>query len=77
MPASTDMDPDCVAPLVAYLCTDDARAVTGRYLYSSGGDICVYTHPMMLEDSNVLVRNTGRWTLDQVAEMLPSLLGVE
>jgi len=77
MPASTDMDPDCVAPLVAFLCTDAADAVTGRYLYSSGGDICVYTHPMMLVDTNVLVRNTGRWTLDQVTETLPPLLGVQ
>jgi NAD(P)-dependent dehydrogenase (short-subunit alcohol dehydrogenase family) len=76
MPASLDMDPECVAPTVAFLCSDAAQEVTGRYIYASGGDLTIYTHPLLLQDSNLFVRKMGRWHLEELEDALPPLLGV-
>ena len=75
MPVSHDMDPDHVAPVVAYLCTPDAGEITGKYWYSSGGDITFYTHPLMLQNTNLFVRKSGVWDVDELEQVLPPLLG--
>ncbi len=76
MPESLHMEPEHIAPLVGYLCLDEAGDVTGRFLYASGGDICVYEHPLRVEGHTTFVRNTGTWDVDGVAGYLPSLLGL-
>jgi 3-oxoacyl-[acyl-carrier protein] reductase len=76
MPESLHMEPEHIAPLVAYLCLDEAATITGRFLYASGGDICVYEHPLMVEGHTTFVRNASPWTVAGVADYLPSLLGL-
>jgi 3-oxoacyl-[acyl-carrier protein] reductase len=75
MPESLHMEPEFIAPLVGYLALDEAKDVTGRFLYASGGDICVYEHPLRVEGHTTFVRNAESWTVDRVADYLPSLLG--
>jgi NAD(P)-dependent dehydrogenase (short-subunit alcohol dehydrogenase family) len=76
MPVAKDRDPGYVAPLVAYLATDEARNITGRYFYSSGGDICIYAHPFQLPgESHLLLRKMGRWTLDDLDQVMLPLIG--
>ena len=76
MPESLHMEPEHIAPLVAFLCLDEAADVTGRFLYASGGDICVYEHPLRVEGHTTFVRNAETWDVDRVADYLPSLLGL-
>lgn len=77
MPASTDMDPASVAPVIAYLASPYAEEVTGRFWYSSGGDVALYDHPFKLQDSNLLVRKTGTWDVEELDEVLPPLIGTQ
>ena len=75
MPIAPDRGPEYVAPIVAYLATDQAGYITGRAFYASGGDICIYARPYQLPgESHILVRKVGKWTLDELDQVIPSLL---
>lgn len=76
MPPSTDMRPETVAPLVAYLVGPQARDVTDRFFYASGGDIAVYARPLSMEASPVLVRNPDGWQVSDLDDALRPLLQV-
>lgn len=76
MPVSLHMEPDYIAPLVAYLCLPAAAGITGRFLYASGSDICAYAPPLLVENTTTFVRTSDRWTVEGLAEYLPALLGI-
>src|SRR5439155_23615303 len=59
LPSSLSRDPEDVAPVVAYLVSDAAKGVTGRFIYASGGDICLYGQPLQLTGATFL-RKKGR-----------------
>jgi NAD(P)-dependent dehydrogenase (short-subunit alcohol dehydrogenase family) len=69
-PNAISLDPAYIAPVIAYLCTDDAREITGQFIYVSGGDVCFYDNPLQ---PRIFVRKSGKWTLDELAETLPPL----
>jgi 3-oxoacyl-[acyl-carrier protein] reductase len=77
LPASLDIDPTCIAPIVAYLCTDEAGGITNQYFYASGGDICFYPKLLEVPGESVpmFVRKFGKWTLDELGQVIPSLVG--
>ena len=78
MPIAPDRGPDYVAPIIAYLATDEAKDITGRYIYASGGDICIYAHPFQLPGgSHMFTRKIGKWTVDELSEIVPRLLGLD
>jgi NAD(P)-dependent dehydrogenase (short-subunit alcohol dehydrogenase family) len=71
------LDPNDVAPLVVYLTTPDAAPISGQYFYAAGGDICIYPLPTAVgSSSTIYLRKPGRWTVEEIAEVLPSMLGV-
>lgn len=74
MPVSMHMEPEYIAPAVAYLCLDEAKDVTGQFLYASGNDVCVYGPPLRVERTTTFVRNTGAWSVEGLAEYLPHLI---
>ena len=75
IPVAADRGPDFVAPIITYLATDEAKDITGRYIYASGGDICFYAHPFQLTGrSHMFTRKVGKWTLDELTEAVPTLL---
>ena len=76
--AAQSLDPDDIAPLAVYLATPSAASITGRYLYAAGGDICVYPQPTSVGGGgSTYLRNAdGRWTVEQIAEVLPAIIGV-
>lgn len=76
MPETLHMEPEYIAPLVTYLCTPAAADVTGRFLYASGTDICSYVHPLMVEHTTTFVRRTEGWTVRDIADTLPAVLGL-
>jgi hypothetical protein len=74
-----NIDPEYVAPIVTYLATDEAQRITGYYFYASGGDICIYAKPLDVpgETNNMFIRTNGKWTLDELDRVMPSLFGLE
>lgn len=77
LPASLWLDPDYIAPVVAYLATDQAQKITGRFIYVSGGDLCIYGRPLKTPpESHLFIRKMGRWTVDELDNVVPSMLGL-
>jgi NAD(P)-dependent dehydrogenase (short-subunit alcohol dehydrogenase family) len=75
MPISPERGPEYVAPLIAFLATNEAAGISGRYLYISGGYICVYARSLILPgDAHILLRKPGMWTIDELGEALIPLL---
>lgn len=78
LPPSMNIDPSYIAPMIAYLATDEAAGITNKYFYASGGDICFF--PKLLEVPGesvpIFLRTNGKWTIDKLAEVVPNLLGI-
>jgi hypothetical protein len=65
--------PDFVAPTIVYLCTDAAKDITGQFFHISGGGVGVYNKPFQLQGANVLAYKLGKWTLDELADVIPPM----
>lgn len=68
---NSPMDPNNVAPIVAYLASDDAHEVTGQAFGASGYRIALYTH---LEPEKTIY-SPGPWDLDQLFKVFKGSLG--
>lgn len=68
---SSPMDPNNVAPIVAYLASDDAQEVTGQAFGASGYRIALYTH---LEPEKTIY-SPGPWDLDHLFKVFKGSLG--
>ncbi|OGO38405.1 MAG: hypothetical protein A2147_03375 [Chloroflexi bacterium RBG_16_57_8] len=66
--------PDFVAPTIVYLCTDEAKDITGRFFHAAGNRVGVYARPFDLNTSNSSVYKLGQWTVDEVKEVIPRML---
>jgi 3-oxoacyl-[acyl-carrier protein] reductase len=76
MPPQISMDPGYVAPAVVYLASPKAGNVTGRYVYASGGDVCIYPQPFRVQGAAAMLRKQGKWTPEELAEAMPAILEV-
>jgi NAD(P)-dependent dehydrogenase (short-subunit alcohol dehydrogenase family) len=63
-------DPANVSPVVAYLASDRCE-LTGRTLFVQGGTVRLM-EPWQLGDT---LERDSRWTVDELAQMLPALAG--
>jgi NAD(P)-dependent dehydrogenase (short-subunit alcohol dehydrogenase family) len=75
--ADDDLDPDSIGPVVAYLASDSAQGITGRYLYAASGLVAVLRHPLSTVDRDVVVRTSGQWTADDLDEVLEAFLDLD
>jgi NAD(P)-dependent dehydrogenase (short-subunit alcohol dehydrogenase family) len=66
------MDPEAIAPLVTYLCTDEASYLNGRIFYVRGNQVGTYPEP---EPVRTIFASGPRWTLDQLVEVVPLTIG--
>ena len=69
-------DPEFVPPLILYLATDEAANITGQVFTIIGGYVGLFPEP---KEVPLIYRNHkkyGPWTVDEIAELLPSKLGV-
>lgn len=73
-PPTTSLDPEDIAPAAVFLCSPAGAHISGRLMYASGGDIVFFGTPLDMNGSR-MVRKNGRWTLPEISEVVPSLLG--
>lgn len=69
----TERDPDNVAPIVAYLASDDAREVNGHLFAASGYNISLMSQPKIVKT----LRADHRWTVEELCEWIPQAFGPE
>jgi 3-oxoacyl-[acyl-carrier protein] reductase len=65
-------EPDDVAPIIAYLATEQAANINGRVFFASGGNISLFTNPA--RDKQIF--KDGRWTLDELMKLMPRTLAM-
>jgi NAD(P)-dependent dehydrogenase (short-subunit alcohol dehydrogenase family) len=68
--------PDFVAPIIVYLAMDEAKSITGQFIYASAGDLCIFTQPLQLPGPHKFIRKMGKWTVDELSEVVHPLLGL-
>jgi NAD(P)-dependent dehydrogenase (short-subunit alcohol dehydrogenase family) len=76
VPPAQSLDPDDVAPTAVYLCTPQAANISGKLVYAAGGDIVIYGDQLDIRGARML-RKHGRWTVKELNDIVPSLIGVE
>jgi len=70
-PAAAQLrDPEYVAPMVAYLASDDAWNVNGQIFHVSGGSVGLAWHPTPMRT----IWKPAMWTLDELCEVVPGQL---
>ena len=46
-----------------------------RLVPASGGDVCVYGPPLLVQGATTFVRRSQPWTVESLASFLPTRLG--
>lgn len=64
------MTPEMVAPLVVYLCTDEAANINGCTFWVGGGEIGIYSEP----EVKSRIYKDGIWTLEELINIVPRTL---
>jgi multifunctional beta-oxidation protein len=66
-------DPEDVAPMVAWLSSEQAAGVTGMIFHTVGNRVSVMSHPLPQRS----IHKDGRWTVDEIAAVFPETIGMD
>ena len=66
-------DPEDVAPMVAWLVSDEANDVNGQVFHCQGGQISLMSNPY----EERTLRKVGRWSVEEIDAMFPGTLGMD
>ena len=66
-----EWSPDNVAPVVAYLASEQSGWITGRIVHSSGYEVALYSNP----EPVVRLIGTGPWDIDALASQVERSFG--
>ena len=66
----TMREPEYVAPMTAYLCTDEAWDVNGKVFAVSGGTVSLLHEEVPMRT----ITKDGKWTVDELRELVPARL---
>ena len=70
---SVPRGPEFVAPLIAYLCTDDAYHVNGQTFHVEKGELSLYyfgeTMKQVTKD-----QDSGMWTIEELKQKVPEIM---
>jgi NAD(P)-dependent dehydrogenase (short-subunit alcohol dehydrogenase family) len=72
-PLQLNRDPEDVAPMVAWLASDDADNVNGHVFHCQGGQISLMNNP----SEERTLRKDGRWSVEEIDAMFPGTLGMD
>ena len=64
------MAPEAIAPMVVFLCTDEAANINGCTFLLAGGEIHLYSEPQPIKS----IYKKGLWTVDELCELVPKSL---
>lgn len=64
--------PEFVAPIIVYLATEEAKNITGQFFSAYGGNVGIYTRPM--QELTMLAYKTGKWTLEELGNIVPTMV---
>ena len=62
--------PGQIAPVVAWLCTEEASQVTSQIIHSQGGILGIMQQPAIIQSFTT----DNLWTLDQLDQLIPELV---
>jgi NAD(P)-dependent dehydrogenase (short-subunit alcohol dehydrogenase family) len=65
--------PEYVAPIVVYLATDQAKDITGQFIFSSAGELQVFERPFKKPEAKHCAHKDGKWTVDELIEVMPKI----
>ncbi|MQG11959.1 MAG: SDR family oxidoreductase [SAR202 cluster bacterium] len=66
-------DPEDVAPVVAWLCTDSAGHINGEIVHAVGNRISLFNK----YETRRSITKAGRWTVEELANAVPETFGPE
>ena len=66
-------EPDQVAPMVVWLCSDAAEGVSGNIFHCSGNRVSLMNHPVPHRS----IYKDGRWTVDELSAVVPETIGMD
>ena len=66
----TRLTPEAIAPLVVFLCTDEAANINGCTFAVRAGEIHLMTDPVVEKS----IHKDGRWTVGELCEVVPRSL---
>jgi NAD(P)-dependent dehydrogenase (short-subunit alcohol dehydrogenase family) len=66
--------PEFVAPVVAYLCTDEAAMITGKVIGCGGGRVALYSDPVEIRGLYKDHIKDGAWAVEDLIKLVPKTL---
>ena len=72
-PLELNREPEDVAPMVAWLASDEAKDVNGHVFHCQGGQISLMSNPT----EERTLRKNGRWTVEEIYAMFSGTLGMD
>ena len=63
--------PENIAPIVAFLATDEAAGITGQVFYTGGGTLQLYDGWGPIQQ----IEKNDRWTVEELVERIPGMFG--
>jgi NAD(P)-dependent dehydrogenase (short-subunit alcohol dehydrogenase family) len=73
-PSREPTGPDYITPMIVYLCSDEAKEITGQIIFVSGGDIIIHMPPMGTPGAHQYYCKEGMWTPDELSQILPGMV---
>jgi len=66
--------PEFLAPVAAYLATEESAAITGRVIACGGGRVALYSNPVEERGLYRDYKKEGPWTIDDLIRLVPKTL---
>lgn len=66
--------PEYLAPVVAYLCTEEAAVINGKVIGCGGGRVALFSDPVETRGLYKDYKKEGAWSIDDLIKLVPGTL---